>query len=397
MLPVALLAACKQTGSPANEASADPHAGHTMPMPQPTKQHIEVNDPATDVTLNTLLQPTQATVISQVRTVRPERKDRVISFNAPGLVSYDTRNLYGVSLLYGGRIEKLYAKYNFQPVRKGQLLMEIYSPELLTAQQNLIFLLETDPSATDLIAASRKNLRLLGLTSAQIERLKRTRKPYYALPVYSPYSGYLREISNDQTIGGMAPQAAEGVMRTVELTTTPLSLREGTYVQKGQTVFRIYDNSRVWAVLNIYPADADKVEKGQTTEITLESRSGEKIAGTIDFIEPFYTENAKSVRARVYLPNPDRSIRIGSLLTGKVSAGKKNTLWIPRTAVYDLGQDKIVWISGSDSSFTARRIQTGVQYGEWTEVKQGVSEADVLAADAQFLIDSESFIKISQR
>lgn len=368
-----------------------------MPMPQPTKQHIEVNDPATDVTLNTLLQPTQATVISQVRTVRPERKDRVISFNAPGLVSYDTRNLYGVSLLYGGRIEKLYAKYNFQPVRKGQLLMEIYSPELLTAQQNLIFLLETDPSATDLIAASRKNLRLLGLTSAQIERLKRTRKPYYALPVYSPYSGYLREISNDQTIGGMAPQAAEGVMRTVELTTTPLSLREGTYVQKGQTVFRIYDNSRVWAVLNIYPADADKVEKGQTTEITLESRSGEKIAGTIDFIEPFYTENAKSVRARVYLPNPDRSIRIGSLLTGKVSAGKKNTLWIPRTAVYDLGQDKIVWISGSDSSFTARRIQTGVQYGEWTEVKQGVSEADVLAADAQFLIDSESFIKISQR
>jgi Cu(I)/Ag(I) efflux system membrane fusion protein len=392
VLPVALLAACKQTGSPANEASADPHAGHTMPMPQPTKQHIEVSDPATDVTLNTLLQPTQATVISQVRTVRPERKDRVISFNAPGLVSYDTRNLYGVSLLYGGRIEKLYAKYNFQPVRRGELLMDIYSPELLTAQQNLIFLLENDPSATDLIAASEKNLQLIGLTAAQIQRLRRTRKPYYALPVYSPYSGYLRE-TGDQ----MAPQAADAPMNAAELTTTPLSLREGTYVQKGQTVFRIYDNSRVWAVLNIYPADADKVEKGQTTEITLESRPGEKITGTVDFIEPFYAENAKSVRARVYLPNPDRSIRIGSLLTAKVSAGKKNTLWIPRTAVYDLGQDKIVWISGSDSSFTARRIQTGVQYGEWTEVKQGVSEADVLAADAQFLIDSESFIKISQR
>ncbi len=374
-----------------NATATDPHAGHTMP-PAPTDGHIQVDQPATDVTLNTLLEPTQATVISQVRTVRPERKDRIISFLAPGQITYDTRNLYGVSLLYGGRIERLYAKYNFQPVRRGELLMEIYSPELLTSQQNLIFLIENDPSATDLIEAAKKNLQLLGLTAAQIQRLAHTRKPYYTLPVYSPYSGYLSEINNT-----MQAQTAQGAMPTAEPTTSPLSLREGTYVQKGQTVFRIYDNSRIWAILNIYPADADKVRKGQTTEITLESRPEEKIVATIDFIEPFYAPTTKSVRARVYLPNPDRAIRIGSLLTAKVSAGKKNTLWIPRTAVYDLGQDKIVWLSGTSNSFTARRIQTGVQYGDWTEVKQGLSQTDVLAADAQFLIDSESFIKSSQR
>src|SRR3546814_14261850 len=98
-----------------------------------------------------------------------------------------------IAVLFGGRIEKMYVHYQLEPVRKGQKIMEIYSPEIVTAQRELLYLLESDPGNASLIGASRQKLRLLGLTDEQINRLTETGEESYSLAIYSPYRGYLYE------------------------------------------------------------------------------------------------------------------------------------------------------------------------------------------------------------
>ncbi|MEZ0612289.1 efflux RND transporter periplasmic adaptor subunit, partial [Fibrella sp. WM1] len=115
---------------------------------------------AVDADLNALLKPTNALVVANVATVQPERRTEWVTLTANGIVTYDTRRLYTIPARYGGRIEKLYVRYAYQPIRKGQKLLELYSPDLVTAQRELLYLLEADRTNTPLIASARQKLRL---------------------------------------------------------------------------------------------------------------------------------------------------------------------------------------------------------------------------------------------
>ena len=354
------------------------------------------NHPAPTADLDFLLKPTYAYVLSSIRTVRPARKTLTDSIEAPGYLAYDARKVQSISARFGGRIERLYVKYPFQPLKKGQRILDLYSPEIATAQQDLIFLLENDAANTVLIENARSRLSLLGLTSAQVAEVEKTRKASLSLPLFSPYDGLVFE----KNMPAPAAVAGEGMGAEASPDRPPtasassggeLSLREGMYVQKGQRLFSVQDISTVWAVLECYPADVPAVKVGQAVSIRIEPFD-QAFTGRIDYIEPQFGSGGKNLRARVYLGNPGGLLKPGALLKATVQGTGHSGLWIPRTAALDLGRQKLVFLK-KEGGFKTQQIQAGATSGHWLELRSGLSETDEIAADAQFLMDSEAFIK----
>ncbi|RZK62304.1 MAG: hypothetical protein EOO59_02910 [Hymenobacter sp.] len=151
------------------------------------------NTPA-ETDLTSVGQAPNAAVLSAVATVRPTTVGAPAdTLTLPGIVAYDPRRSRAVAARFGGRIERLLVRYNYQPVRRGQLLLELYSPELVTAEQELIFLLSNDAENTPLLNGARQRLRLLGLTDNQLRDLARTKRASYRVAVFSPYDGYVVE------------------------------------------------------------------------------------------------------------------------------------------------------------------------------------------------------------
>ncbi|HUP12482.1 MAG TPA: efflux RND transporter periplasmic adaptor subunit, partial [Niastella sp.] len=285
-------------------------------------------------------------------------------------------------------IEKLYVKYRYQKVSKGQKIMEIYSPELLTAQQNLLFLLKHDAENQAMISAARQKLVLLGMSNAQLEQVVKTGKPVFTVSIYSGYTGHIHESET------MQPQGQTG-MKDVSLITEELPLKEGMYVTKRQNLFVIYNPSKAWAVLNIFSGQAGMVNVGDKVRISPETAPDKDFRAAISYIEPFYRPDSKTATARVYFNNPNMGIPIGSQVKAVIFAGARSAQWLPEESVLTLGLDKVVFIK-KDDAFVAHKIQAGVVNNHLIQVLTGLSSTDEVAANAQYLVDSESFIKVKQ-
>lgn len=349
----------------------------------------KVNDQTASVNidLNTLIKPTNTFVVSSIPIITPEKGEEQIEINALGVVAYDTKEVSTIAARISGRIEKLYVHYRFQPVKKGQKIMEVYSPELLTAQQNLLFLITNDPSNHTFIQSAREKLLLLGMDESQLAQVIKEQRPSYTIAVYSNVSGHIHEAGNST----MNPPA--GTMKDIANLTEELPLKEGMYIQKGQTIFTVFDPVKVWALLNIYAADQALIKTGNPVYITPEIDPGKGFDAKINFIEPFFRNNSKTVTARVYFNNALQQIPVGSQVKAVIKGNSKNAWWLPSTAVVSLGLAQVVFIK-QEGGFKAKKIQTGMHYKDKIQVVQNLSETDTLARDAQFLMDSESFIKI---
>lgn len=342
----------------------------------------EVNSDETE--LDILLKPTNKYVVSQIKTLTMQQKNLSILINATGKISYDTREISTISSRVAGRIEKLYIKYLYQPVSKGQKLMDIYSKELLTEQENYIYLLKNDPDNTTLIKTAEDRLMLQGLTAEQIKKIKVDKKAIEYVTIYSPFSGHLHDLIGAKTSSGAMTSMNEQAQQE-------LLIKEGMYVQKGQAVFNVYSTNKLWALLNIYADNQNAIAKGQRVKLVID---GKEISnGTkIDFIEPEIKAGQNTLTARVYLSNIDNSIKVGSNVKATIDAGQKSGFFIPVISVVDLGNNKVVFLK-ENNLFKAYKIQTGVIADNMVEVISGITEKDVIAENAQLLMDSESFIK----
>ena len=344
-----------------------------------------------DVSLNDLLRPSNQYVLSSIPTVHIQERDEPVEITTYGFITYDTRQVGTVATNVSGRIEKLYIKYRYQQVNKGQKIMDIYSPELLTAQQNLLFLIKHDADNQVMIAAARQKLVLLGMSNQQLEQVIKSEKPVLTVSIFSAYSGHIHESSS---LGAMQPQEQTG-MKDVSLITEELSLKEGMYVTKGQNLFVIYNPSKAWVVLNIFSGQAGMVKVGDKVRITPETASGKDFRATINFMEPFFRPDSKTATARVYFNNPDMGIPIGSQVKAVIFAGARSARWLPEEAVLTLGLDKVVFVK-KDDAFIAHKMEAGIVNNHLIQVLNGLSEQDEVAANAQYLVDSESFIKVKQ-
>lgn len=343
----------------------------------------------TGIKLDDLLQPTDRFVVSAIPVTAVQKKEIQPEFEALGRITYDTRLINTISARISGRIEKLYVKYRYQHVHKGTRIMDIYSPELVTAELELLFLIKNDPDNTSLINAAKQKLLLFGMSEAQLQQVIQSQKPSYTLAVYSNYSGHIHEAGN--IMPGMNSSAEK---KDLSATTEELPVKEGMYIQKGQTVFQLFNTDKSWALLDIFPEQQEIIKVGNAVRILPETVPEKNFRARIDFIEPFYRKENKTLAARVYFDNSALQIPIGSQVRATVFGNTITAEWLPKDAVLSLGMDKVVFIR-TTGGFQAHKIQTGMFYKNRIQILSGLKKTDSVASNAQFLADSESFIKVN--
>jgi Cu(I)/Ag(I) efflux system membrane fusion protein len=347
--------------------------------------NIEVN-----LNLDDIIKPVDEYVLSSLKLINPIEKSMVFTSKSDGYISYNSNDFASVSSRFEGRIEKLYINYNYQKVEKGQKLYDIYSPELQTAQQNLLFLLKNDSENQVLIQGAKQKLSLLGMSENQIETLSQSKKTINTTSVYSPFSGYIIEeflVLNMNKSNSMNSVGNQDVPLTKEL-----SVKEGQYLNKGESTFKIVNYSDVWAFVKLLESDKTGIKKGDKI-ILKKNGTALEIESKIDFIEPVFQGTEKFLTAHVHLNNSKGKFKIGDLVTATILKGKKSGLWIHQEAIVDLGNEKIVLIQTKGDLLKVRKIKTGVAIDNWVQIIEGLSKEDLIADNSQFLIDSESFIK----
>jgi len=360
----------------------------TCPICGMQLEKIKPTSESNAVPLDVLLKPANQQVVASVPMVHMSERDENIEMDSYGFITYDTRNVGAVSCNFSGRIEKLYVQYRFQQVHRGQKLMDIYSPELLTAQENLLFLLKNDLENAVLINAAKQKLLLLGMSDHQLTQVIQTGKTVFTVSVYSNYSGHIHETGNGETMVNNKPV----FMKDIDLTTKELSIKEGMYVQKGQNIFSIFDPAKAWAVINIFAGQNEMVKAGDRVRITPETNPLKDFRASISYIEPVYRDGSKTLSARVYFDNSSLNIPIGSQVKATVFAGNRSANWLPEEAVLSLGLEKVVFVRTGEA-FSARKIETGIINKHLIQVLSGLDKTEAVAANAQYLVDSESFIK----
>ncbi|WP_312334831.1 efflux RND transporter periplasmic adaptor subunit [Sphingobacterium sp.] len=340
--------------------------------------------------LNALIKPTNEFVISDIPTITMQSERKDITVQALGNIAYDTRQTGNISARISGRIEKLYVRYKFQKITKGQKVMDIYSPELMEAQENLLFLLKNDAMNSMMINAAKQKLLLLGMSESQLRSIIQKGKPDFWVSVYSNYAGHIHEAGTAGSMGAVT--SLSNSMEGISETSSELTLKEGMYVQKGQTIFNVFNPGKSWVLLNIFSEDVPLVKTGQTVNIVPEVAPEKKFTGTIGFIEPFFREGSKTLSVRIYFDNSRMQLPIGSQVKSEIETDGISGNWIPKEAVISLGLTKVVF-KKVDGGFFVNKIETGNETDRYIEVLQGLLPTDAIARNAQYLMDSESFVR----
>jgi len=352
-----------------------------------------------------LLKSPNESVVGTIKTIKLTYKTMPVNIEAHGIVTYDTRNIYTISARVAGRLEKVFLKSAFQPVSKGQKLAEIYSPELITAERELLYLIESDAQNLELIAAAKNKILLFGASLAQINALIEKREVPNTFAVYSPFSGYLVPLDGQapaaNTFSTSANASGEDMSSSSALSSpTGVSvaqmqsaslLREGSYVAAGQSLFKVANPSSLRIELDLPASKAGSVARG--SKIQLDFGTDQKREGVIDFIQPFFNNGQQFVKLRVYTKETEH-LHIGHLVTAKLSIETSESQWVPKEAVLDLGLNQIVFVKDR-GVFKPKKITTGTKAEGWIEVK-GLSSSDEIAVNAQYLIDADSFIKFKE-
>lgn len=261
--------------------------------------------------------------ITPVPVITIQQRSEEILINALGNIQNDTRQLATISSKVSGRIEKLYVRYRYQMIMRGDKIMEIYSPDLATAQQNLLFLLKNDASNTSLIEVAKQRLLLMGMSDQQLQRLSKTLEPSATISIYSNAMGHVHE-------AGQETMDASGQMQqTISTSTQPLSIREGMYVKAGQKIFSLTNQHKAWAVLSIFPENQHIVKTGNAVTITPETMPNKAFIAKIDFIEPAYRQGNKTLTERVSFDNYKLGIPIGSQVRATISGNSAEANWLP--------------------------------------------------------------------
>ena len=341
--------------------------------------------PTESHSIDHLLRPTDSFVVGDFQTTTA--KDTAISseIKLPGIVAYDPNSSVNIAARISGRIEKMYVNYKYQKVNKGQRLFDLYSPELLTAQQNFIYLITNDAENASIIKASKQKLLLYGMTLNQINSLAAAKRTNPVITIYSPTNGIVQGTESMTT-------AAERSMQNNTTTTTSLKLKEGDYIKQNEVVFKLVNTDKVWGVFNVMQGQSSLIKINQPIRFSSELKENDFINAKVNFIETQFSETDKTNRIRVYLNNNNLKFPIGLRLHGIVETNPIQGIWVRKQALVSIGSKKVVFIK-MENGFKAKEIKTGIEINDFVQVIEGLSVKDAIADNAQYLMDSESFIK----
>lgn len=333
--------------------------------------------------ITALLLPTNSFVVGDFETTTI--KDTVItsSINLPGMVAYNPNSSVNVAARISGRIEKMYVHHKFQRVTKGQKLFDIYSPELQTEQQNFIYLITNDAQNATIIKAVKQKLLLYGMSTSQVNALAVAKRVNPIVSIYSPANGIVDGTENSDSQNQASQQNS---------TTEVLSLKEGNYITKDVVVFKLVNTDKVWAIFNVIQGYNSLIRINQSIQIKSELDASEVVSAKVNFVETQLDPQEKTNRIRVYLDNEKLKYPIGLRLEGTIETNPTKGLWLQKESLVSLGDKKVVFVKNG-KGFQATKINTGLAINGFVQVLDGVTVGDSLAQNAQYLIDSGSFIK----
>jgi RND family efflux transporter MFP subunit len=292
-----------------------------------------------------------------------------------GNVVYDETRLANVNPKIEGWVEQLYVDFTGAPIRKGQPLLSIYSPMLVSAQEELILArrltqraagsesTRSSRNAQELLESARRRLRYWDIPEEQIARIEESGMPQKTLTLLAPASGIVVE----------------------------KNVVEGARVMPGMDLYRIADLSRVWVEGEVFEKDLSLVRLGQSARVTFEAYPGEVFTGTVTYVYPTVSVEARTGQIRVELDNAGLRLKPGMYAKLELQASDaRPALMIPRSAVHFTGERALVFLRGANGALAHREITTGLIDGNDIEVLAGLVAGDVVVTSANFLIDAES-------
>ena len=281
-----------------------------------------------------------------------------------GLVAVDEHRIQAVQVRAPGWVEQLAVRAVGDPVRRGQFLAGVYSPELLAAQQE--FLIALGSGDAGLAQAARGRLDLFGLTEGQVSHIAKTRQAERRVGYYAPADGYVME----------------------------LGVRQGAAVQPGATLFQLADLGTVWINAEVAETQAAWIKAGDRVQAEVPALPGVRFDGQVDYLYPELSAATRTLKLRVVVGNPGQRLRPGMYASVHLlGAPKESVLMVPTEAVIKTGARSVVIVADDGSHFHPALVQVGAEYAGKSEITEGLTAGQQVVASGQFLIDSEASLR----
>lgn len=298
-------------------------------------------------------------------------EDRV---RTTGVVTFDETRIAQVTLKFGGFVERLRVNFTGQPVRRGQPLLDIYSPELVAAQEELLVAQRLERTmdqssvpgvpvgASNLLAAATRRLRLWDISEEQIDQILASGEVQRTLTLHAPASGVVVE----------------------------KNVVEGQAVQSGQTLYTIADLAEVWVEAELRETEAGRVREGTRATLEFPAFPGRPFTGRVEYVYPTLQAASRTIKARVAVANPEGRIKPGMYATVRFTTPSRSVLTVPTAAVVRTGERSVVFVDMGDGHLMPHEVETGSVGDEYVEVLSGLEPGQRVVTSAQFLLDSES-------
>lgn len=292
------------------------------------------------------------------------RPDAGRAIRATGTLQFDERRLATVTTKVPGWIEHLTVAATGDPVRRGQVLAEIYAPDLVASEEEYLI---ASRMGGAIRAASDQRLRALDVPEDEIARLRRTGRSTRRIPVVAP---------------------ADGVV-------TDKPVQEGMRVDAGEALYKTADLSDIWLIAEVQEQDLGAIQPGDRVRASFVAFPGRTFEGEVDFIYPALSAETRTARVRIVLPNPDGALRAAMYANVEIdsAASGEPVLSVPNSAVLDSGTRQVVLVASGEGRFAPRPVQLGIHGDGWVQVLGGLKPGESVVTDANFLIDAESNLR----
>ena len=294
-----------------------------------------------------------------------------------GRIEVDPTRVRRTNVKVDGYIERLFVDYVGQPVRRGQPLFALYSPELLAAENEYVLALQTRDAlakagsaggdGASLVESARRRLQLWDVPDAEIARLEQTRTPSRTLTFLSPIAGVV----------------------------TAKNIVQGATVRAGDTPYEITDLAEVWVMADAYEGDLEHVKVDQPATLTLKAYPGRTFRGMVAFIDPLLDPATRTAKVHMHFANPGQLLKPAMFGEVVLEFGERRGLHVPADAVIRAGTHDVVFLALGEGKFAPREVRLGVRNGADVEVLSGLAAGDRVVTRANFLIDSESQLRAS--
>jgi len=344
---------------------------------QTIQQANQENTAQTTAKGNVFISPERQQMLG-VHSIPAEIKILTRQIRTVGKITYDETRITHLHTKFNGWIEKVYADFVGEPVKKGEPLFTIYSPELLSTQEEYLLALRSkeklgnssyewiSKGSNTLAESARERLKLWGITDAEIDQVEKTGKAQRTLTIYSPTNGVV-------------------IQRA--------AYHHGTYITPEMDLYTIVDISTIWLIADVYEKDLPFIKTGQQVSIEFPYNNATKIDSRIEFFYPYLDPATRTGQIRIQLKNPDNQLKPDQFVNVFIKTEAQKNLVVPADAVLSTGEQQYVFVDLGNGYFDPREVRTGIQTPEGIAIEEGLKEGEQVVTSANFLLDSEARLR----